>query len=151
MTRRQRERGNTIEHDQWGRPIRYFVQERNEDGRLVKVMYGVRLLSEEEMAQYPLPEGCRNWVEYVRSQVRLMPWMCGHCLCPSPRVGADNVLGVLVRERDFQDSRTFATHLCRSCFDALRASGEYYLTNAYLVPTGLPICWHPEQGRRNSQ
>lgn len=151
MARRQKVITDYVERDRWGKPIRHFVQERDEDGRLVKVMYGVRLLSEEEMAQFQLPTGCSNWVEYVRSQVRLMPWMCGHCLCPCPRTGALNVQGVLVRERDFQDPRIFATHLCRSCYEKLRATEDYYLTNAYLVPVGLPVCWKPSQRNKSGK
>lgn len=117
----------------------YFIQEKDEDGRYRKSMYAVRLLPEAEAAGIPLPPECTDWVEYVRRIVHQRPWMCGNCLCYQPRVGSERLVGALVREHDGQDPRLFATHLCPDCHARLLQSQDYYITNAYLIPIGLPL------------
>ncbi len=121
----------------------YYIQERNEDGRYIKITHGVRLLPDKDAAEYAPPSDCRNWLDYIRCIAHQRPWMCGNCLCPAPRVGHQQLRGVLVQEHELLDSRIFATHLCPTCYEHLRASGDYYVTNAYLIPLHLPITWNP--------
>lgn len=127
--------------------LQTYIKETNEDGRYCKVMHGVTLLTEAESALYTPPPECKNWLEYVRRIVRMKPWMCGCCLCENPRVGTSGLVGVLVQEHEHLDSRIFATHLCRACYDYLSTNGNYYVAFAYLVPIGLEINWSPKSCR----
>lgn len=120
-----------------------YIRPTDEDGRYKKVMYGVRLLAEEEAAQYTPPPECKDWLEYIRFTVHLRPWMCGCCLCEDIRVGADKLVGVLVRDHELMDSRIFATHICHKCYERFRNTTDQFITFAYLVPIGLPVTWQP--------
>lgn len=126
------------------RKARTYVQERNEDGDFVKVMHGVKIIPLQESANIALPQECPDWLEYIRLQSKRAPWRCGYCLCANPKIGTANLIGVLVRDKDELDERIFATHLCPDCAKRFRNDGEYFVTNAYLIPIGLPIAWHPK-------
>ena len=123
----------------------FFVQATDADGRYMKVMYRVKVIPESEAHAIPLPPECNDWLSYIQCAVHLRQWMCGKCLCPAPRVGASELHGVLVREHENRDSRIFVSHLCHECYEQHRNGSDFYLTHAYLIPTGLPITWQPKE------